>query len=359
MNRLADILNHRSRSAGAPARVSLSTIAARAGVSVSTVSRIVNGQLGRANPATVARVQALIEAYDYRPDKIARALRHGRSRVIAMLAPNLDNPAMGAIATSTEAALRAAGYVMILCDTHDEPALQDEYLEAMRAQSVEAYVVVSAIASSALAAFIARGDPLVLVGRRQPPGAPAAAFVGIDNRDAGRCAARFLIEAGVKAPALVHTTLTSSAVADRVLGFRAGLEEAGVGRDCLRVAASSHLQHLHAGYEAARALFSAGGWPDGLFCVSDLMAYGTYRLAREHGVRVPQDCILVGVDDSPLNEWIADWLTSVHIPYADYGSAILKQLEAVWAGQAASDLLLPHHLVNRLKARRKPLSDHD
>lgn len=334
-------------------------IAARAGVSVSTVSRIVNGQLDRANPRTVARVQALVDAYEYRPDKIARALRGGKSRVIAMLAPNLDNPAMGAIATSTEAALRAAGYVMILCDTHDEQALQDEYLEAMRAQSVEAYVVVSAVVSPLLSSFIARGEPIVLVGRRQPAGARPAAFVGIDNHAAGHLAARFLLDAGARAPALLHTALTSSAVADRAAGFLAGLTEAGLERDRIRIAASSHLQHLHAGYEAGQALTARGGWPDGLFCVSDLMAYGVYRLAREQSVRVPESCILVGVDDSALNNWIADWLTSVHIPYADYGAAILKQLESVWAGEPPGDCLLPHHLVDRLRRPVAGQASHD
>lgn len=332
-------------------RVSLSTIAARAGVSVSTVSRIANGHVNRANPATVARIRVLLDEMNYQPDRIAKALRRGESRVIAMLAPNLDNPAMGAIASSTEAALRAAGYVMILCDTHDEPTLQDEYLAAMRAQSVEGYIVVSAVASDGLAAFLQRGEPVVLVGRRQPPGMMSAAFVGIDNREAGRVAAEFLLGAGIEQPAVVHTALTSSAIADRVSGFLSALESRGVARSSVRISASAHLQHLDAGYHAMQALVDGGGWPKGVFCVSDLMAYGVYRLASEHGVRVPEDCLIAGVDDSPLNAWIATWLSSVHVPYADYGAAILGQLEAVWSGHRPEDCLLPHRLVDRLGRR--------
>ena len=76
--------------------VSLAMIAAEAGVSVSTVSRIVNGHLHRANRETVERVQALVEKTGYRPNSVGRALRRGESRIVAMLAPNLDNPAMGA-----------------------------------------------------------------------------------------------------------------------------------------------------------------------------------------------------------------------------------------------------------------------
>ncbi|WP_198148045.1 LacI family DNA-binding transcriptional regulator, partial [Elstera litoralis] len=131
--------------------ISLATVAARAGVSVSTVSRIVNGETGRASAATVKRVQEAIDAVGYRPNPVGRALRRRESRVVAMLIANLDNPAMATIASSTEAALRSAGYVMILCDTHDRADLQDEYLEAMRAQFVRGFVLVAAVPSPGLA----------------------------------------------------------------------------------------------------------------------------------------------------------------------------------------------------------------
>lgn len=116
----------------------------------------------------------------------------------------------------------------------------------------------------------------------------------------------------------------------------------------MRIVGSTELQHLKAGYEAAARLVQSGGWPAGLFCASDLMAYGAYRLAQERGVPVPERCLIAGVDDSPLNAWIANWLTSVHVPYKDFGAAILRQLETVWSGQSGADFLLPHRLVNRL-----------
>ncbi len=126
---------------------SLATVARAAGVSVATVSRIVNGKRGRASAETVARVEQAVARLGYRPNPVGRALKQRASRVVALLAPNLDNPAMAAIAVSTEAALRDAGYVTILCDTHDRAELQDEYLAAMRSQFVAGYVMVSAVAS--------------------------------------------------------------------------------------------------------------------------------------------------------------------------------------------------------------------
>jgi LacI family transcriptional regulator len=333
------------------ARVSLSTIAGEAGVSVSTVSRIANGQLHRANPRTVERIQTLLETREYRPDNIGRSLRRRESRIIAMLAPNLNNPAMGAIATSTEAALREAGYVMILCDTHDEPALQDEYLMAMRAQSVEGYVVVSAFQSAVLTSFIDRGESVVLVGRRQTGGRRAAPFVGIDDQAAGAAAADFLLDSGVEAPAVIHTSTPSSVIADRVAGFLRRLKTRGVPARSIRSAASEQLQHLFAGYEAMQRLTAKGDWPKGLFCVSDLMAYGAYRHAGETGIRVPEDCLMVGVDDNHLNAWIAPWLSSVHVPYEDFGAAVVLQLRSLLDGGSGGERLLPHRLVARLNGK--------
>lgn len=325
------------------ARVSLATVAARAGVSVSTVSRIVNGETRRASSETTERVLGVVEALGYRPDPIGQALRRRQSRIVAMLAPNLDNPAMAAIAAATEAALRRAGYIMILCDTHDRPELQDEYLAAMRSQLVQGYVLVTASRSPGLAACLAGGEPAVFVARRDPDG--RAAYVGIDDERAGADAADHLIARGVTRFAVASPAQGSSSSRARAEGFVARLAERGV--DTVRRAQAPGLSHLEVGYEAVKRLVAEGGWPEGLLCVSDLMAYGAYRVAVETGVAIPADCIVVGIDDNPLNGWITPWLTSIHVPYDRFGDAVLAQLDAIWRGEEPGELLLPHHLVVR------------
>lgn len=312
---------------------------------MSTVSRIVNGETRRASAETVERVKAIVAELGYRPNVAGRSLRSGDSRIVAMLAPNIDNPAMAAIASSTEAALRCAGYVMILCDTHDRPELQDEYLRAMRAQSAQGYVMVSSVRSGELEAAVQRGDPIVFVSRRSPYGDPA--YVGVDNRQAGRDAATLLLSRGVERPAALRPDMMSNTIADRLEGFRAALTDAGFAAQDIRVAAGAGSSHLEYGYSAARALTSEGGWPPGLMCPSDMMAYGAYRLATEQGVAVPQACRIVGVDDNPLNAWIAPWLSSIRIPYRDFGEPVLNALTALWSGGPAAEILLPHEPVAR------------
>ena len=114
--------------------VSISAVAAHAGVSIATVSRVVNGVSNKASAATTARMQASIASLRYRPTGAGRALRSGQSRLVAVLAANMANPTMPAIAAAAEVALRCAGFVMVLCDIHDKPELQDEYRLEMRSQ---------------------------------------------------------------------------------------------------------------------------------------------------------------------------------------------------------------------------------
>lgn len=348
------VVNDRRREPGQASgqisgQTSLADIAAEAGVSVSTVSRIANGDLGRASAATVAKVQRLIAERGYRPNPIGRSLRGGESRLVAMLAPNLDNPAMAAIAASTEAALRAAGYVMILCDTHDRPDLQDEYLRAMRSRFAEGFIVVSAVASPELEASLDRREPIVFVNRRNPYG--GGPFIGIDNRQAGADAADHLLACGVRTPAVIHPAELSSTIRERVEGFLDRVEERRPGLTVRRYDGPGD-SHLDCGYAAARRLAADGegpdgGWPDGVLCPSDLMAYGLFRAAGEQGVRIPDDCRPVGIDDNDLNDWIAPWLSSIKIPYRRFGDAIVTSLRDLRAGNSVGEVLLPHRLVRR------------
>ena len=170
----------------ASAAVSISAVAERAGVSIATVSRVVNGVAKKASAETVARVQKAVEDLGYRPTGAGRALRRGQSRLVAVLAANLANPAMAAIAAAAEVALRGAGYVMVLCDTHDQPELQDEYLLEMRAQYACGLVLLGAVDSPVLRDFVAAGEPLVFVNRRNPVPGGADRHVGIDDLGVNR-----------------------------------------------------------------------------------------------------------------------------------------------------------------------------
>ena len=260
-------------------------VAERAGVSIATVSRIVNGVPNRASPETMARVQEVVRELGYRPASVGQALRTNQNRAVALIAANMANPAMAAIAASVENALREVGYAMILCDSHDRADLQDEYLLEMRAH------MVSGLHSS---------------GRRRQPGArclsrrrrepafrhPArsgrthgAASCGIDNEAAGREVADYFAAHGISRPVVIHGPMDSSATHDRVAAFLARLGEAG-GGGLPPVFAGEGIDHLEIGYAGGKFALAQSvpdDGPRGLFCLSDLIAYGAARALREAG----------------------------------------------------------------------------
>ncbi|WP_431098534.1 LacI family DNA-binding transcriptional regulator [Polaromonas aquatica] len=327
--------------------VSLSEVAVQAGVSISTVSRIVNGETRRASPETLARVREAIRTVGYHPNQLGRALRSRESRLVAMLAANLDNPVMATLAASTEAALREAGYTMILCDTHDRPELQDDYLNAMRSQVVQGYVMVAAQPSAGLRDFVERGAPMVFVSRRSPFG--TCAFVGPDNLAAGAAAADYLLDRGIDAPAVVFPSRGSSTTRERVQGFCERAAARGLSADRIRQVEAPGISHLEIGYAAAAQFAAPSAWPRGAMCISDQVAYGVHRVARENGIRVPGDCELVGIDGNPINAWLAPWLTSVKIPHQDFGPAIVDLMLSLWGGEAPRERLMPHRMAAALE----------
>lgn len=330
-----------------PATASLAQVAAQAGVSIATASRVINGIANKASPATTARVRQAVAALGYRPISVGRALRHGESRLVAVLAANLANPTMAAIAASIEAALRAEGLVMVLCDTHERGELQDEYLLEMRAQFARAFVLLGAVASPHLAAMQANGAPLLFLNRRSPHG--NAPYIGIDNTAAGHDVAGYFLDRNIPVAGAITGSPGSSATADRVRGFRARLKAAGQSLAPAAVIADSHtLDHMAIGYQAVdRLLPRDPAGPCGLFCLSDLIAYGAHRRLMERGIAAPGTVRLVGFDDNPLNDFVAPWLSSVRVPYDAFGAAVVRVLHGTKTDDTLPEQVLPHRLVAR------------
>lgn len=325
------------------ATVSISAVAELAGVSIATVSRVINGVANKASAVTISRVHKAIEQLGYRPLGAGRALRRGESRLVAVLAANLANPSMAAIAAAAEVALRGAGYVMVLCDTHERPELQDEYLLEMRAQYARGLILLGAVDSPVLRRFVAAGESLVFVSRRSPVACPNEKFVGIDNLMAGQAVAAWMAQQVFKTVALIHGRLTSSATAERVVGFRQALKANSMTLPKSRIQTADGTEHLQIGYEGMTRLLAGSTVPHAVFCTSDLIAYGANRRAAEAGLQGGRDIAFVGFDDNPLNPWVAPWLHAVRVPYAQYGTAIVSALTS----EAGQSIILPHQLVIR------------
>lgn len=332
------------------AGATLRRVAEAAGVSVATASRVLNNIPGKATPETVRRVQAAAEQPTYRPLAAARGLRRGVAEMVALLAPNLANPTMAGMAAAIETALRPEGIGVVISDTHDQAALQDEALAATRAMRPRATVLLGAVASPGLAACRRAGERLLFVARRCP-GDAAAPFIGIDDRTAGAAVAHALREAGCRRLGVVHGPMFSSATADRVAGFVAA---AGPRLAPADLRGGSGLDHVRIGAEAASSWLEFGTVPDGLMCTSDLIGLAARRVLCDARAALP---VIWGFDGGPLNPWVAPWLSPVALPYEAIGLAVRDWVTDAEHGRAGT--ILPFSLQRgtgghgmRVKPRR-------
>ncbi|WP_394699026.1 LacI family DNA-binding transcriptional regulator [uncultured Cohaesibacter sp.] len=339
----------RPKSGFASGTVSISAVAKRAGVSISTVSRVVNGVKNKVSAENAERVQKAIRELGYRPSRAGQALRKRSSKLVAVIAANLSNPAMSAVAASAEMALREAGYVMVLCDSHDRADLQDEYLLEMKAQLVSAFVLLGAVSSPVLDEFVEAGETVIFVNRRNPSDRPAP-FIGIDNDGAARQISDLLQSWHCKKALVIHGQTESSAVKERLASFRKAFVNHWEGSEVI-VRGSDSPDHLNIGYnEMNRWLEGEAKLPDAVFCLSDLIAFGAGRALREKGYDLETDCRLIGFDDNPLNDWVAPWLSSMRVPYEEFGIAIVDMLKPQQDEEPRTETLLGHDLVVRPRA---------
>lgn len=320
--------------------ISIQTVAGKAGVSIATVSRVLNGTKGKMSEATRGRVLSVIKELDYRPSRVGSALRSGRSRLVALMVQDPANAYNGAIANSVERQLRERGKILLFCNTQEDPKIQDELLREMRAQLVSGVVMLGAVESEELYAYIDAGEPIVFVNRRLkrlPPGM----FVGIDNYKAGQAVAELFSARQFRKAWLIHGPLASPATSARVDGFVTTMKKRNTDVSIRKLGVA--ISRMDAGYALATAELTASDRPDAIFCTTDEIAYGVHKRCRELGLSVPRDIHLFGFDGNPLNEYLAPWLSTIRVPYESFGSAVTEMLEYRWNNDKypAADTILP------------------
>ena len=329
--------------APAPQRASIRDVAARAGVSIASVSRALSPGAKGISEATRARVRAAADALGYSPDRIGQALRAQSTDTFALVISNIRNAFFTAVAWDLERALDAEGKVMLLFNTAESAQRQDRILAEITARRVMGAFFICAVDSPGLRAA-ARSLPLVLINR--PVAAlPRLPFVGIDDRAAAREAMATLLRREEGRVGVVHGPLCSPTSAARLEGVREAFAAAGRALDPRDVLEAELT--MEGGHRCAEALMGAGRRFGAIWCGNDPIAYGVHRRAREIGLSVPGELGVWGFDDNPMNEWLAPWLNTVRVPHAGYAEAAMRQMRAARRGEAVRSELLPYELLLR------------
>jgi LacI family repressor for deo operon, udp, cdd, tsx, nupC, and nupG len=310
-------------------RIRLQDVAARAGVSEATVSRVMNARPG-VRPETRESVLSVLAELGYEPRGLRSTARAG---LVGLIVPELDNPIFPAFAQAIEARLLAAGYVSVLCCAGRIGATEDDYVPTLLERGADGIVIVSGRHAEVGAdhelyrSLLRRRVPLVFVNGEVPGLAVPA--VSTDEEAAATMAVEHLAHLGHRRIGFLSGSTTHVPVLRRLQGYRATIERLGLDDDDQLV--TSVVFSAEGGRAGGRRLLGAGA--TAIVAASDVMALGAVRAVRELGGEVPDDVSIVGYDDTDLMAYTDPPLTTVRQPVDVIGEHAVEVLLAQVAAQ--------------------------
>jgi LacI family transcriptional regulator len=316
-------------------------VARLAGVSVATVSAVINGTATVSERLTT-RVREAMAALDYHPDQVARSLRVGRTQVIGMVVPDLTNPFFPEVIQGVEDAARLEGYSVILCNSNEDPEQERRHLSALFSRRVDGVLIACSDSSAAYDSLLRRRFPIVFVDRL-PQGIPHAG-VSTDNEEAAYRAAEYLIDLGHRRIAFVAGRLTCSTHAYRLAGFRRAMQDHSL-PVCSEYLHVGDLQ-IGTGRRVGLELLGLPTPPTAIISSNNRMLLGVMRSVHESGVRCPEEVSILGFDDFAWTQHHTPRLTVIAQPTHEMGRKAFELLVA----RIRQDLLDPEDTRVLLRA---------
>ncbi|MDH2429453.1 LacI family DNA-binding transcriptional regulator [Sphaerisporangium sp. TRM90804] len=285
---------------------SLRDVANLAGVSVKTVSNVVNGYT-HVSPVTRAKVEQALSKLDYRPNLSARNLRQGRTGVIALALPEIDEPYFAELSRFVIDAAAEHRWIVVIERTGGDLARERQVIDGVRDHRVDGLILSPAAIGADELAGRTDDTALVLLGERIHDG--PADHVAIDNVRAARDVTEHLIDLGrTRVVALGAQDNADSGTAPlRLAGYREAMSAHGLPEHVIKVDRYRRAD----GAAAMAAVLASGDPPDAVFCFNDLLALGALRTILSSGLRVPQDIAVAGLDDIEDGRFSTPTLTTV------------------------------------------------
>ncbi|MEV0457737.1 LacI family DNA-binding transcriptional regulator [Catellatospora methionotrophica] len=314
-------------------------VAAAAGVSPATVSRVFNG--ANVSPEKAEAVRRAAKEMAFTPSRTARTLRLQSSEVIALVIPDIENPFFTALARGVEDVARAAGYSVVLCNTDEDHEKELRYLDIALSATMAGVIIAAAGGNSDLSGLIARKCPVVAVDR-SPHGVDVDAVI-VDNRAGGRAATQALVEQGFQRIACITGPSDVETATQRADGWRDAVTGNGTTGDrYLRFADF----RVDGGAAAMSELLALPEPPDAVFVANNLMSVGALRVLSEQGKLPPVTGVAV-FGDLPFLPLVPIPITVVHMPARHLGTTAAKLLLERISGddQPARTIVLRNQLT--------------
>jgi LacI family xylobiose transport system transcriptional regulator len=293
--------------AASPGRATLSRIARDASVSMSTVSKVLNGRTG-VSPETRSRVEELLFEHGYN----RRGVEHTQGSLIELVFENIDSVWSLEIIRGVERVARQNGMSVALTETGDRHTPGQSWIDGvMQRKPLAVILVFSDLSADHKRQLLTRNIPFVVVDPAGDP-APDVPSIGSTNWSGGLAATRHLLELGHRRIAVISGPDDLMCSRARVSGYRSALEEAGIPIDPELVAGGDF--HPEDGRREALRLLALPDRPTAIFAGNDMQAFGVYEAARSLGLSIPEDLSVVGYDDVPPARWVGPPLTTIRQP---------------------------------------------
>lgn len=297
-------------------KVTIKEVAKHCGMSIATVSQILNGHSQHFNPNTVKKVQAAKEELNYQPNYFAQSMVVKKSKTIGVLVPDITNPFFSTLIGGIESVLYRENYITMLCNADLDEKKENDYLEELSRRGVDGFIIASsAISNEAINANLkAKNHPFIVLDQKYAEGLSDAVFT--DDFLGGRLAAEHLSELGHKKVAIVAPQAATENIQKRVAGFRSIY-----GEDVTLIAAELTKA---GGRQAVPNLLKQE--VTGVFAINDEIAFGLYFGLAEAGKKIPENYSIIGYDNVDMCEYITPKLTTIAQPIFELGEKTAELL---------------------------------
>lgn len=330
-------------------RVTLKSIADHVGSSVTTVSRVLNGEAKhyRISKETEDAIRRAAEELQYTPDQQARGLRLNRTNIIGLIIPDISNPFFANLARSIENEARKGAYSIMLCDSQDSTRLEVDSLQLLQSRKVDGLIICPiGQEHHHLEHIYNNGVPMVVVDRHFPD--LKCPYIVSDNYGGSLEAMNHIIQNGHRSIACIQGLLHTSVNDDRLRGYRDAHEMHNVPVDESLIVGDSFGERN--GYIGAKLLLNRTSRPTAIFACSNLTALGAWRAISEEGLKIPEDISMISYDDQPYSDFLSTPLTTVAQQTTEMGQIAFKILIGEIDGESNTEtngVVLPTKLIIR------------
>ncbi len=301
---------------------SIVDVAAKAGVSVATVSRVLSNK-PHVRPALRERVLAAVAQLDYQPSRVARSLRLQRSQVFGLIIGDIQNPFFTALARAVEDIAHSHEHAVFLCNTDEDADKEQLYVDLMEAEQVAGVIIApTQEVNSPCRWLVESGIPVVAIDRRLHD--LEVDTVLVDNVHSAREVVRHLIEQGHQRIAVIAGPPTTTTGRERLEGYVVAMQEAGRAIDPAYIRQGLHTEEV--GMRLTFALLDGPNPPDAIFAANNLLAAGALVALQLRHINVPNDLAIAAFGEVPWMRLVDPPMTVVRLPIYDMGAAAANLL---------------------------------